>query len=424
MPAVLRSITLPPLIASVETMNSSQASAPTAGVRLVAVRLAGSAALAAFEGVWSTGAAVLPLDPRADPAATHATALALGAAEIVDGADAGALPGATPVPAGTALVVRTSGTTGAPRGVVLGHDALRAAVAASLRRLECTPGDRWLCVLPLHHVAGLLAALRARALGTAPIVHPTFDVAAIAAETTATYVALVPTMLHRLLDHGVDLTRYRRILLGGAAAPRDLLVRARAAGARITTSYGMTETTGGCVYDGVPLDGMAAAVDPDGRVLLRGPVLADGYRSGHTLEPLTTDGWLRTGDVGHWDDGRLVVTGRADDVVVTGGVNVSTAAVATVLQDHAAVTEAAVVGADDPEWGQRLIAYVVPADPVRPPTLEQLRAFVRARSEPAYAPRDVIIVTALPRTALGKIDRSALHRDGTGVADQRGAPHQ
>jgi O-succinylbenzoic acid--CoA ligase len=390
-------------------MNSSQASVPPAGARLVAVQLAGSAALAAFDDVWSTGAAVLPVDPHADPAAAHAAAVALGAAEIIAGATTSSLPDATPVPAGTALVVRTSGTTGAPRGVVLRHDALRATVAASLRRLACEPGDRWLCVLPLQHVAGVLVALRARALGAEPIIHPRFDVDAITAETAATHVALVPTMLHRLLDHGVDLSRYRRILLGGAAATPGLLERARAAGALVTTTYGMTETAGGCVYDGVPLDGVAAAVDPDGRLLLRGPVLADGYRNGRVLEPLTTDGWLRTNDLGRWgDDGRLVVTGRADDVVVTGGVNVSTTAVAAVLQDHAAVAEAAVVGVEDPEWGHQLVAYVVPIDPARPPSLEQLRAFVRARSEPAHAPRDVVIVAALPRTTLGKIDRGAL----------------
>jgi O-succinylbenzoic acid--CoA ligase len=409
MPAALLWITLPPLIGSVDTMDSSQASVPPATARLVAVRLAGAAALAAFDDVWSTGAAVLPLDPHADPASAHADAVALGAAEIIDGATTSPLPGAAPVPVGTAVVVRTSGTTGAPRGVVLGHDALRASVAASLQRLECESGDRWLCVLPLQHMAGLLVVLRARALGAEPIIHPTFDVDAIAAETAATHVALVPTMLHRLLDRGVDLSQYRRILLGGAAATLGLLERARAAGARITTSYGMTETAGGCVYDGVPLDGVAAAVDPDGRLLLRGPVLADGYRNGQTLEPLTTDGWLRTNDVGRWDDdGRLVVTGRADDVIVTGGVNVSTTAVAAVLQDHAAVAEVVVIGADDPEWGQRLVAYIVPTDPAWPPTLEQLRAFVRTRSGPTHAPRDVVIVTTLPRTALGKIDRGAL----------------
>jgi O-succinylbenzoic acid--CoA ligase len=385
--------------------------------------LAGPAALAAFDRVWSAGDAVLPLDPHAATTATHATAVDLGAAEIVDDSATRPLPGGSPVPAGTALVVRTSGTTGTPRGVILGHAALRAAVDASLRRLGGAAGDRWLCVLPLHHVAGVLVALRARALGAEPIVHPAFDVAAVDAERDATHVALVPTMLRRLLDRDVGLARFRRILLGGATAPPALLTRARAAGGHVTTTYGMTETAGGCVYDGVPLDGVAAAVDPDGRVLLRGPVLADGYRDGHALAPLTTDGWLRTNDVGRWEDGRLVVTGRADDVVVTGGVNVSTAVVADILRSHAGVSDAAVVGADDPEWGQRLVAYVVPTDPARPPTLEQLRAFVRTRSEPAGAPREVVIVPGLPRTPLGKIDHGALRRDG-GAPDERPRPRQ
>lgn len=393
-----------------------QASVPGGGVRLVAVRMAGSAALAAFDRAWESGAAVLPLDPQADRASAQAAAVALGAAEIVDSTTASPLPDAAPVPAGTALVIRTSGTTGAPRGVVLSHDALRVAVTASLARLGCQAGDRWLCVLPLHHVAGVLVTMRARALGTEPIIHPSFDVSAIAEETAATHVALVPTMLHRLLDEGVDVARFQCILLGGAAAPAGLLERARAAGARVVTSYGMTETAGGCVYDGVPLDGVAAAVDPDLRVLLSGPVLATGYRVGHTLEDLTTDGWLHTSDIGHWRDGRLVITGRADDVAVTGGVNVSTSAVAALLRSHASVADASVVGVDDHEWGQRLVAYVVPADPARPPSREQLRAFVRAQAAPACAPRDVIVVPALPRTSLGKVDRGAL-RSGAWAAD-------
>jgi o-succinylbenzoate---CoA ligase len=395
-------------------MNSSQASVPRGGVRLSAVRLAGSAALAAFDRAWASGAAVLPLDPHADRASTHAVAVALGAAEIVDGPATTPLPDAVSVPDGTALVVRTSGTTGVPRGVVLSHEALRASVTASLRRLACEPDDRWLCVLPLHHVAGVLVTMRARALGSDPIVHASFDVTAIARETAATHVALVPTMLHRLLDGGVDVSRYRCILLGGAAPPPALLERASAAGARVVTTYGMTETAGGCVYDGVPLDGVGAAIDVDSRVLLRGPVLATGYRTGHTHEQLTTDGWLRTGDLGHWSGGRLVVTGRADDVIVTGGVNVPADGVATILQGHAAVADASVIGVDDPEWGQRLVAYVVPADPTRPPSGEQLRAFVRAQSAPAYAPREVIVVSELPRTSLGKVDRNALRRSTPG----------
>ena len=389
-------------------MNSSQASAPPDGGRLVAVRAGGTAALAAVDAAWADGDAVLPLDPQVPAAGARATATALGAAHLVDGDTTHVLPDPAPVPTGTALVVRTSGSTGAPRGVVLSHAALRAGVDASLRRLGCAPGDRWLCVLPLHHVAGLLVVLRARALGAGPLLQATFDPAAVAAEAAGSHVALVPTMLHRLLEDGVDVARFRRILLGGASAAPALRERARAAGARITTSYGMTETAGGCVYDGVPLDGVAAAVDPDGRVLLRGPVLATGYRTGHELVPLTADGWLRTADLGHWDGGRLVVTGRADDVVVTGGVNVSARDVTAALRSPPAVADAAVVGVDDPEWGQRLVAYVEAADPGHPPDAGRLRAHVRARVGRAGTPREIVVVPALPRGALGKIDRAAL----------------
>lgn len=391
-------------------MDSQQASARQAGARLVAVRQAGRAALAALDRAWASGDAVLPLDPHIDATRGHQIAGALGAAEIIEDGHTRPLPHPVPVPAGTALVVRTSGTTGAPRAVVLSHAALRHGVAASVRRLGCTAADRWLCVLPLHHVAGLLVVLRARAVGTEPILHANFDLDALAAEQAATHVALVPTMLHRLLEHGVDVARFRRILLGGAAAPPGLLDRARDAGAQVTTTYGMTETAGGCVYDGVPLDGVAAAVEPDGRVLLAGPVLADGYRDGHALRALTTDGWFTTSDRGHWDGGRLVITGRSDDVVVTGGVNVSATAVASTLKEHTAVADAVVIGVDDREWGQRLVAFVVPADPARPPTVEQLRTFARTRAEPAGVPREVVVVTSLPRTALGKVDRGALTR--------------
>lgn len=376
----------------------------------MAVRLAGADAIAAFDRVWSSGDAVLPLDPAMSDDAARTAATALGAAALIDHAGRHGLDGGAPVDHGTALVVRTSGSTGPPRGVVLGHAALRAGVDASLHRLDAETGDRWLCVLGLHHVAGLLGVLRARASGTEAVIHPGFDVARIAAEPGVSHVALVPTMLHRLLAAGVDVARFTRILLGGAAAPPELLERARAAGATVVTTYGMTETAGGCVYDGRPLDGVAVAVDADRRVLVRGPVLADGYRTTRSTQPLTdTDGWFRTSDLGRFVAGRLKVTGRADDVIVSGGVNVSAGALSSLLRRHPLVADAAVVGVDDDEWGQRALAYVVPADAARPPSLEGLRAFVREHGDPVTAPKQVRLVTRLPRTALGKVDRGALH---------------
>lgn len=375
---------------------------------MVAVRAAGARAVELIDRVWAAGDAVLPLDPAIADATATAIATDLGAQRVIDPTDTIDLGGANSVPAGTALVVRTSGTTGHPRGVVLSHAALDAAVTASVERLDASSA-RWLGVVPLHHIAGLLVVLRARVAGTTPVLHERFDAAGVAQETAVTHVSLVPTMLHRLLDHGADLSRFDRILLGGAAPPAGLLERAATAGARVTVSYGMTETAGGCVYDGRPLDGVAIAVDPDHRVLVRGDVLADGYRTAGGITPLCdADGWLRTNDLGHFVGDRLVVTGRSDDVVVSGGVNVSTTAVAELLERHPGVAQVAVIGVEDVEWGQRIVAFVVAVDTASPPTAEALRAHVRARAEPAQVPRQVLIVDALPRTALGKIDRAAL----------------
>jgi O-succinylbenzoic acid--CoA ligase len=192
--------------------------------------------------------------------------------------------------------------------------------------------------------------------------------------------------------------------VGGAAVPAALLDGARAVGGRVTATYGMTESAGGCVYDGTPLDGVEIAIDDGGRIAVRGPVLADGY---HGRPDLTAaafrDGWFHSGDIGAWDgDGRLVVLGRADDVIVTGGENVSATMVAGLLRSHPGVGEVAVRGRPDAEWGQRVVAYVVPADPMAPPTLAGLRAHVLAQAGPPAAPREVVLVDSLPLTALGK----------------------
>ena len=397
-------------------MDPSQASAPPPPARLFAVRRTGAAAVGAIERTWDAGNAALPLDPALPLPLARTVATGLGAHALVTGDGIEPLDGGAALPAGTALVVRTSGTTSAARGVVLGHAALRAGVTASIDRLDAGRCARWLGVLPVHHVAGLLVVLRARAAGTMPVLHDRFAVERVAAEPDVTHIALVPTMLHRLLEHGVDVARFTRILLGGAAAPRDLLAHAAAAGARVVVSYGMTETAGGCVYDGVPLDGVAVAVDPDGRVLVRGDVLADGYRVGGDLVDLRDDeGWFRSRDVGRFDGGRLVVTGRADDVIVSGGINVDATALADVLREHPLVADAAVVGVDDAEWGERAVACVVPVDPRRPPTLDGLRGHVRRHADPAIAPRQLVVMATLPRAGLGKVDRGALRAAAAGA---------
>ena len=335
---------------------------------------------------WDDGDAVLPVDPRLPPPARDRV---LAAARVDE-----------PVADGDALVVVTSGTSGDPKAVVLTHDAVDASARATSRRLGVEPAsDHWLACLPLAHVGGLSVVTRAILTGTALTLHERFDPAEVEAATRGpdrcTLTSLVPTMLRR-----IDPAGFRAVVLGGSAMPPDLPANAVA-------TYGMTETGSGVVYDGVPLDGVEVRVIRD-QIELRCPMLLRCYRDGS--DPRDADGWFPTGDAGAWDAaaGRLQVFGRRDDVIVTGGENVWPVAVERVLATHTGVREVAVVGRPDPEWGQRVAALVVPADPADPPTLEELRDTAK-RDVPAYAaPRELILVTALPRTRLGKLVRRAL----------------
>ncbi|CAN5239923.1 o-succinylbenzoate--CoA ligase [soil metagenome] len=389
---------------------------------LVALRLPpGPAFVGRLEEAWERGDAVLPLDHRLPGPGLRRLLSALRPAAIVEPDGETRLPDAVPVSAGTALVVATSGSSGRPKGVRLSHAALRASARAGARRLATRPGDRWLCCLPLGHVAGMQVLVRSALLGTPAVVHPRFDPDAVAGQRGVSLVSLVPSMLLRLLDAGADLRRFRRILLGGAPAPRSLLQRAAASGATVVTSYGLTETCGGCVYDGRPLDGVRVAVADDGRVHVAGPVLMSGYRAGaggvgrgwtgsggEDGGPAIRDGWLRTADVGRWlPDGRLQVLGRVDDVIVTGGENVVAGEVEELLADHPAVAQVVVLGRPDPRWGQRVVAFCVPAaDP--PPTLDQLRRHAARRAAAHMAPRELVVIDRLPTVGPGKVDRSAL----------------
>ncbi len=265
------------------------------------------------------------------------------------------------------VVVRTSGSTGAPKDVVLSAAALTASARATLARLG-GPGQ-WLLALPATNVAGLQVLVRSLLAGTEPVLAGD-DLAGAARDAglgtgrERAYTALVPTQLHRL-DRAGDmaaLARFDAVLLGGAPAPPALLERARGAGVRVVTTYGTSETCGGCVYDGVALDGVAVRVDGDGAVQVAGPVLFDGYAGDpEATAAVLRDGWFRTGDLGRLDhDGRLEVLGRAEDVVHSGGVSVHLAAVERVVRSHPGVVDAAVTALDDDEWGSRVVAVVVP----------------------------------------------------------------
>jgi o-succinylbenzoate---CoA ligase len=362
------------------------------------------------------GPALLPLDAGLPPGrlAELIDALGPGSVEDTEGVTTARSVSIQGVAEGTAVVIGTSGSTGVPKGVELSAAALRHSARASLDRVGARPGERWLCCLPVTHVAGLQVLVRSLAGGTEPVLAERADEHTVAASGCA-HVSLVPTQLQRLLA-SVDrstpapgLAGFSSVLLGGAAAPAGLLASARAAGVPVVTTYGMTETCGGCVYDGVPLDGVRAEVRDDGRIWLRGLVLFSGYRGGPGAP---ADGWFRTGDLGRLDDaGRLIVRGRADDVINTGGEKVVPGEVAAVLQACPGVRDAAVIGQPDPEWGERVVAVVVPADPDDPPELELLRLRVRERLPRYAAPSKVVMVDAVPMLPSGKHDIVRLRRE-------------
>jgi O-succinylbenzoic acid--CoA ligase len=368
---------------------------------LVALALPGGPAFVdALRRIWDSGDAAAPIDPRLPAPARAAVLEALRPTRVVDDEGERHVAGGCPVEPGDALVVATSGTTGAPRGVVLTHDAVAASARATSARLGVGPGDGWLACLPLSHVGGLSVVTRAIITGTRLTVLPAFDAPAVeaAARAGATLVSLVPTALRR-----IDPTLFRLIVLGGSRPPAD-----RPPNTVVT--YGLTESGSGVVYDGRPLDDVEIRIGDDGEIELRAPMLLRCYRDG--TDPKDPEGWLPTGDVGTWaEDGRLRVHGRRGDLIVTGGENVWPDPVEARLGAHPAVAEVVVAGRDDEEWGQRVVAFVVPRAAVGPPGLAELRDWVKDELPPWCAPTELVLRREIPRTALGKPRRDALLAD-------------
>ncbi|WP_397545501.1 o-succinylbenzoate--CoA ligase [Saccharopolyspora gloriosae] len=357
------------------------------------------------------GPALLPVAPDGDTSTVEAMDVST---PLRSGEDDPADP--------TALVIATSGSTGTPKGVLLPASALRASAEATHRGLG-GPGH-WLLAMPAHHIAGIQVLVRAL-LAKTPLEAVDASAgfrpdrfAAAARRTLAApgrhYTALVPTQLRRILDDpeaSAALCEFDAVLLGGAATPPALREQATAAGVRVVTTYGMSETAGGCVYDGVPLDGVRlhveAAEDGSGPVALAGPTLARGYR-GQDVASAFRDGWFHTGDLGRVNGDRLEILGRADDVIITGGVNVAPVLVERVLTEHPGVREACVLGVDDPEWGQAVVAAVVPTDPEAPPPVADLRRSVRERAGAPSTPKRIEFLAELPLRGPGKPDRRSL----------------
>ncbi|MGD7733355.1 AMP-binding protein [Propionibacteriaceae bacterium G57] len=334
---------------------------------------------------------------------------------------------------GAAVIVTTSGSTGNPKGVVLSAKAMLASARATRTHLGGAP-MHWYTPLPLHYVAGLMVLVRAHEAGTTPVLlDPHLGDLPAPHPTEKRALSIVPTHLHRALDDPAQVKKlagFEVVLLGGAPAPAELLDRARTAGIRVVTTYGMSETSGGCIYDGVPLPGVEVGLDEgdgtdgSGRIRITGPMLFEGYR----LDPDATakalvDGRLITHDRGAWTPaGHLRVLGRIDDVVISGGVNVDLAEVQRHLAVVAPAQAAVVVGVPDEEWGTRVVlvtenpdnpASGTPAQPTE--DLAHWRdALAASGLGRAALPRQVVRVNRLPRTPSGKIDRQACIRLAAG----------
>ncbi len=306
----------------------------------------------------------------------------------------------------TATLMFTSGTTAGPKPVALSYDNWLWNAIGSALALGLDPAERWLCPMPLAHVGGLSIQIRSAIYGTTVILHERFDTErALAAlmdpDERVTLVSLVPTMLARLLDAGLrEPPALRRVLLGGGPIAPALLRRAADARVAVSPSYGMTEACSQIATDGVPLLGTELEIAADGEVLVRGRTVSAGA--------VGADGWLHTGDLGALDEsGRLSIVGRKADTIVSGGENVAPAEVEAVLLEHPAVADAAVFGRPDEEWGEAVIAHVVPSDGAGV-AADELRAHCAGRLAPFKVPKRFEVVDSVPRGVTGKLLRREL----------------
>jgi O-succinylbenzoic acid--CoA ligase len=342
---------------------------------------------------WDAGDAVFPLDQRLPDAAKHDVISSINPTVIIT-ADGNRTPHTgRPVERGDALVVATSGSTGTPKGVVLTHDAVSASALAVHERLDVTASDRWFACLPVAHVGGLSVITRSIVTNTRLHVAERFTPEDYndAADDGCTLVSLVATALAR-----IDPSRFRTIVLGGSKPPDALA-------ANVMTTYGMTETGSGIVYNGRPLRDVDIKI-VDEEIYVRAPMLFRTYRDGTC--PIDNDGWFATADLGRIDaDGLLHVDGRRGDLIITGGENVWPEQVERVLLADPRIHDVCVAGVPDDEWGHVVIAWIVSDADIH---IDDLRDVVK-RSLPApCAPKKVLRIETIPRTALSKPRRAEL----------------
>jgi O-succinylbenzoic acid--CoA ligase len=373
------------------------------GERVALALPAGVEFVVAFHGCLLAGAVAVPIDLRLTE--TERETRMAGSKVVVEEPLEGpaiAETAALELDA-VATLMHTSGTTAAPKPVPLTYGNWLASALGSAVALGLDPDDSWLCPMPLTHVGGLSIPIRSAIYGTSAVIHDRFDTDAVldALGGHVTLVSLVPTMLSRLLDAGLSHPpSLRWVLLGGGPIPAPLLERAAAAGVSVAPTYGMTEACSQIVTGGWPLPGVSVRIGAEGEVLVRGATVSPAC--------VDDDGWLHTGDLGSLDgSGRLRLSGRLAERIVTGGENVSPVEVEAVLLEHPAVADAAVHGRPDEEWGEAVVATVVPRNGV---TLapEELRAFCAGRLAPFKVPKAIEVSERLPRSETGKLLRREL----------------
>ena len=350
-----------------------------------------------------------------------------------------------------AIVSATSGSTGTPKGVLLSQQALAASATAFGNRFGTN--NRWVVSMPAHRIAGIMVLVRSWFHNSPFEIDPsvggarTFEAATFAATTMravrasnsdgrALMVSLVPTQIARLLESGSvgieALQSYDLVLSGAAATPQPMLNKMRELGIKVSVSYGMTETCGGCVFDGRPLDGVNISlgtqddVEP-GRVTISGPITASGYRMRPDLDAVSfISGHVQTHDVGKLDSsGLLHILGRLDDVVTVGGVNVALSAVESLIRHHPAIEDVAVIDLQDELWGSIPIAYVVTRNHISDTAnlISEIQSTIRDQISRAAVPRTVQFVTSLPMLDSGKIDRISLRMQAAREITQKVFPH-
>ncbi|PHX94273.1 MAG: hypothetical protein CK542_01470 [Acidimicrobium sp.] len=365
---------------------------------LVAIDMpASDAFVTTVKQIWDSGNAVLPIDQRLPEISRTKLLAEMGASAVVsaDGSHT-TLGHGRPVEIGDALVIATSGSTGQSKGVVHTHDSILFATKTTVARLRCTAEDHWLACISLAHVGGLSVVLRALHLGSRLTINSRADQATILAalDNGATMTSLVPTVLR-----SVDISRFKTVLIGGSNAPDNLPSNA-------ISTYGLTETMGGVVYDGVPLDGVEIRLGEDSEIEIRSKSLLRCYRNG--VDPKTNDGWLRTGDLGDLRDGGLKVLGRQDELINTGGFKVWPSTVENSIRQLEVVTDVFVAATPDKKWGSAVTAWVVLQPNVANLQLIVLRDHVQETLPDYCAPRKLFVVKQIPKSSLGKVQMTQL----------------